>query len=97
MLLFFMLLTTTYEFVLAFPELLAKLLPVLLRRLSELASIVERPLLACKLAELLQAVLEWDQLKVRQRFASHVHRIGCRLACQRAGMQGPLLLYLPSS
>lgn len=41
------------------------MMPVLLRRLAELDSIVERPLLACKLTELLQAVLEWDQLKVR--------------------------------
>ena len=41
-----------------------QMMPVLLRRLAELNSIEERPLLACKLAELLQAVLEWDQLKV---------------------------------
>lgn len=40
------------------------MMPILLRRLAELDSIVERPDLACKLAELLQAVLEWDQLKV---------------------------------
>lgn len=47
-----------------FAVLLLKMMPVLLRRLSELNSIVERPMLACKLTELLQAVLEWDQLKV---------------------------------
>lgn len=39
-------------------------MPVLLRRLAELDSIVEQPRLACKLTELLQAVLEWDLLKV---------------------------------
>ncbi|CAM9711113.1 unnamed protein product [Pylaiella littoralis] len=43
-----------------------QLMPVLLRRLAELSSIVERPLLVCKLTELLQAVLEWDQLKMMQ-------------------------------
>lgn len=40
------------------------MMPILLSRLAELNSIEERPLLACKLTELLQAVLEWDQLKV---------------------------------
>lgn len=45
-----------------------KMMPVLLRRLSGLNSIVERPRLACKLTELLQAVLEWDQLKVCNTF-----------------------------
>lgn len=39
-------------------------MPILLLRLAELDSILERPLLACRLTELLQAVLEWDQLKV---------------------------------
>ena len=42
------------------------MMPVLLRRLAELDSIVDQPRLACKLTELLQAVLEWDQLKVWQ-------------------------------
>lgn len=42
-----------------------QMMPVLLKRLAELGSIVERPLLACKLTDLLQAVLEWDQVKVR--------------------------------
>lgn len=39
-------------------------MPILLLRLAELDSILERPLLACRLTELLQAVLEWDQVKV---------------------------------
>lgn len=51
-------------------------MPVLLVRLAELESIVQRPSLACKLAELLQAVLEWDQLKmmrpqIQNDFASY--------------------------
>lgn len=41
-----------------------QMMPLLLRRLAELESIVEQPRLACKLTELLQAVLEWDQLKM---------------------------------
>ncbi|CAM9358748.1 unnamed protein product [Ectocarpus sp. 12 AP-2014] len=41
-----------------------QLTPALLRRLAGLGSIVEAPLLACMLTELLQAVLEWDQLKM---------------------------------
>lgn len=41
-----------------------QMMPILLRKLAEFDTIVERPRLACKLAELLQAVLEWDQLKV---------------------------------
>ena len=40
------------------------MMPVLLERLAEFNSIVEQPRLACKLTELLQAVLEWDLLKV---------------------------------
>lgn len=43
---------------------LVQLAPALLKRLAGLGSIVEAPLLACMLTELLQAVLEWDQLKV---------------------------------
>ena len=39
-------------------------MPLLLTRLAELDSILDSPLLACKLTELLQAVLELDQLKV---------------------------------
>lgn len=48
--------------ILCYPAL--QMMPVLLRRLAELSSIEEQPLLACKLTELLQAVLEWDQVKV---------------------------------
>lgn len=51
-----------------------QMMPVVLRRLAELNSIVERPLLACKLTELLQAVLEWDQLKVQQAPCKRVRR-----------------------
>lgn len=40
-------------------------MPLLLKRLAELGSIVDRPSLTCKLTDLLQAVLEWDQVKVR--------------------------------
>lgn len=51
-------------------DVVLQMMPVLLRRLAELDTIVEQPRLACKLTELLQAVLEWDQLKVWRRLLS---------------------------
>ncbi|CAN0269936.1 unnamed protein product [Ascophyllum nodosum] len=55
---------------------LGQIMPLLLTRLAELDSILDSPLLACKLTELLQAVLELDQLKmlrpqIQNDFASY--------------------------
>ncbi|CBJ27279.1 conserved unknown protein [Ectocarpus siliculosus] len=73
-----------------------QLAPALLGRLAGLGSIVEAPLLACMLTELLQAVLEWDQIKmmrpqVQNDFATYRRYLSRLKREQEAG----LLLELP--
>ncbi|CAM9577007.1 unnamed protein product [Scytosiphon promiscuus] len=75
---------------------LEQLMPVLLRRLAELGSIVERPLLACKLAELLQAVLEFDfdiamlRPQIQNDFATYRRYLSRLKTEQEAGLLSEL-------